>query len=71
MSCTQAELYRLMDLIYYKVFEEEPPRIETVLRYLRQAEALGLVAAARDCRIYINASMIAAFLSGRRQRRLA
>jgi len=24
MGCTQAELYRLMDLIYLKVFEEDP-----------------------------------------------
>ncbi len=37
MGCTQAEIYRLMDLIYYKVFEEEPPRSleEARMRLLR------------------------------------
>ena len=38
MSCTQAELYRLMDLIYMLVFEEEPrPRtVEEAKRKLQR-----------------------------------
>ena len=46
---------------------EPPPKIETVLRYLRQAEALGLLGSAPNGRIYIFPARIAAHLNGRKQ----
>ena len=48
MGCTQAEIYRLMDLIYYKVFEEEPkPKTvkearQRLLRVVNDIKALSM-----------------------------
>ena len=51
----------------YKRQGREPPRIETVLRYLRRAEALGLLGSTLQGRIYIFPARIAAHLNGRKQ----
>ena len=44
----------------------EPPKIETVLRYLRRARRRGLIGVTIGGRIYIHAAKIQAYLNGSR-----